>query len=83
MLRAELARLAVSGCGGLYKQLVAAAVVVASSDLQRVLDCPLSNLRERARCQLGGVHHLNYSPLGTKAASRRKDVEVGEPVVPR
>ena len=37
MLRAELARLAVSGCGGLYKQLVAAAVVVASSDLQRVL----------------------------------------------
>ena len=42
-----------------------------------------SNEAELGVSSEGGLHHLNYSPLGTKAASRRKDVEVGEPVVPR
>ena len=30
-----------------------------------------------------GVHHLNYSPLGTKAALEKEDVRTDEPVVPR
>ena len=69
-----------SGCGDLYKQRVAAAVAVAGCGLRT------QHIRTevRQRCsRRAGVHHLNYSPLGTKAALEKEDVRIDEPVVPR